>query len=77
MVKSTMGFLALNKDSYRFYVIVQWRIQDFPEEGAPTPRGGEPTYDLAKFSQENCMKLKEFGPLGGHASLAPPLDPPL
>ena len=23
------------------------------------------------------MKLKEFGPPGGHASLAPPLDPPL
>ena len=28
----------------------QWRIQDFPEEGAPTPRGGAPTYDFAKFS---------------------------
>ena len=23
------------------------------------------------------MELKEFGPLGGRASLAPPLDPPL
>ena len=31
-----------------------------------------PTYDFAKFSQ-NCMKLKEFGPPGGHAFLAPPL----
>ena len=30
----------------------QWRIQDFPEEGAPTPRGGAPTYEFAKFSQK-------------------------
>ena len=37
----------------------QWRIQDFPEVGAPTLMGG-PTYDFAKFSP-NCMKLKEFG----------------
>ena len=29
----------------------QWRIQDFPEEGAPTLRGA-PTYDFAKFSQK-------------------------
>ena len=27
----------------------QWQIQDFPEEGAPTPQGA-PTYDFAKFS---------------------------
>ena len=30
-----------------------------------------------QFFPENCMKMKEFGPLGGHASLAPPLDPPM
>ena len=29
----------------------QWRIQDFPEEGTPTPRGA-PTYDFAKISQK-------------------------
>ena len=39
----------------------QWRIQDFPEEGAPTP-GGE--YGVWIWT-----------PRG--ASLAPPLDPPL
>ena len=33
---------------------VEWRIQDFPEEGAPTPQGA-PTYDFAKF----CQKLHE------------------
>ena len=45
--------------------------------GAPTLQegggAGAPTYNFAK----NCMKLKEFGPPGGHASLAPPLDTPL
>ena len=53
----------------------QWRIQDFPEEGTPTPRGGgAPTYEFAKFSQ----KLHERIWTGrGGASLAPPLDPPL
>ena len=40
----------------------QWRIQDFPKVGAPTL--GAPTYDFAKIPK-NCMKLKEFGPLGG------------
>ena len=29
---------------------IQWRIQDFPEEGALTPKGGAPTYYLANFS---------------------------
>ena len=56
----------------------QWRIQDFPEEGAPTPQRGAPTYDFAKFSQ----KLHEIERIwtpggGGPASLVPPLDPPL
>ena len=30
----------------------QRQIQDFPEVGAPTLRGGAPTYDFAKFSQK-------------------------
>ena len=50
----------------------QWRIQDFPEEGAPTPQGGHQHTILPKFPK-NCMKLKEFGPPGGRASPAPPL----
>ena len=52
----------------------QWRIQDFPEGGAPT-LGGAPTYYLPNFSwklHENEEILGEGG-----ASLAPPLDPPL
>ena len=56
---------------------LQWRIQDFPEEGAPTPRGARQHTILPKFPK-NHMKLKEFGPRGGGARpLSPPLDPPL
>ena len=43
---------------------IQWRIQDFPEEGAPTPqlpRGVRQHKILPNFPK-NCMKLKEFGP---------------
>ena len=40
---------------------IQWRIQDFPGVGAPTPKVGVLTY----YSSENCMKMKA------------PLDPPL
>ena len=52
--------------------LTQWRIQDFPEVGAPTLHG-VPTYDFAKFSQKNCMKLKEFGPRGCEGR-APPFS---
>ena len=52
---------------------LQWRIQDFPEVGAPTFQG-TPTYILSNFPK-NRMKLKEFGPRG--ASLASPIDPSL
>ena len=55
----------------------QWRIQDFPKEGAPTPQGGTPTYDFAKFSQKLHEIERIWAPGGGRASLAPPLDPPL
>ena len=46
---------------------IQWRIQDFPEEGAPTPQGGRQHTNLPKFPK-NCMKLKEFGPPGGRGT---------
>ena len=45
-------------------VCLQWRIQDFPEEGAPTPQGGR-QHTILPIFPENCMKLKEFGPPGG------------
>ena len=47
----------------------QWRIQDFPQGGAPIPKIANIFQNFA----ENCMKMKEFGlPGGGGASLAPP-----
>ena len=42
---------------------VQWRIQDFPEVGAPTLSGGRQHMILPNFPK-NCMKFKEFGPPG-------------
>ena len=55
----------------------QWRIQDFSEEGALTPKGvGAPTYYLANFSRK-LHENEEILGQGGRASLVPPLDPPL
>ena len=52
----------------------QWRIQDFPEGGAPTLKLGL----FCTYFAENCMKMTEFlNPGRGCASLAPPLDPPM
>ena len=52
----------------------QWRIQDFPQGGAPTPKSAI----IFQFFAENCMKMKEFGPQGGGARpWHPPLDPPM
>ena len=52
----------------------QWRIQDFPEEGAPTPKSAI----ILPFFAKNCMKMKEFGRTGGGTRpLRPPLDPPM
>ena len=41
----------------------------FSPGGAPTPK----IAIIFHIFAENCMKMKEFGPPGGHASLAPPL----
>ena len=52
----------------------QWRIQDFPQGGAPTPK----IAIIFQIFAKNCMKMKEFGPPGGGARpWRPPLDPPM
>ena len=58
-------------------MVPQWRIQDFPEEGAPT-LGGAPTYDFAKFFQK-LHEIERISTPGGGATCpsCPPLDPPL
>ena len=67
--KETINTNSIVHWSSKIYIIqesipVQWRIQDFPEVGAPTLQG-TPTYDFAKFPPK--MKLKEFGPRKGGA----------
>ena len=58
----------------QYYIVdfnIQWQIQDFPEEGAPTPRGA-PTYDFAKFSQKLHEIEKIWAPReGGRVPRAP------
>ena len=51
----------------------QWRIQDFPQGGGPTPK----IAIIFHIFTENCMKMKEFGPQGGARPWLPPLDPPM
>ena len=55
---------------------MQWQIQDFPKVGVPTLQGGCQHTILSNFPK-NCMKLNEFGPLVGCASLTPYPLPPL
>ena len=51
---------------------IQWRIQEFPEEGANSPGGGAPTYDFAKFSRKLHEIERIWVPRVGGASLASP-----
>ena len=55
------------------FVINQWRIQDSPQGGAPTPK----IAIIFQIFAENCMKMKEFGPGGGPRPWRPALDPPM
>ena len=54
----------------------QWRIQDFPKEGAPTLRG-VPTYDIAKISQKLHEIERIWTPGGGTRPKFYYVDPPL
>ena len=64
-IKANQVYLYVTKRIFST-VIIQWRIQDFPEVGAPTVGGA--TYNFAKFSQ----KLHEIERNWGRAFLAPP-----
>ena len=44
--------------------IVQWRIQDFPDGGAPTPERGC-QHTIWPIFPKNCMKMKKIWPRGG------------
>ena len=54
----------LHMDTWAVPWPIQWRIQDFPEEGAPTPRGAQ-TYDFAIFSQKLHEIERIWAPKGG------------
>ena len=59
--KRTYEILGLKPDIGQY----QWRIQNFPEGGAPTPKGWRQLIIWPIFP-ENCMKMKNFlrrGPL--------------
>ena len=45
----------------------------FPQGGAPTPRGGAPTYDFAKISQKLYEIERIWTPRGARVPCAPPL----
>ena len=66
------GYIYLHCSSRRVHK-QQWRIQDSPEEGAPTPKGGVNIRFCQKF-----LKLYEIKRIwtpggGGGASLASPI----
>ena len=44
---------------------LQWWIQDFPEEGAPTIKVGTPTYYIAQLPQKLHENEKKMDPEGG------------
>ena len=54
---------------YNLIYIKQWRIQDFPEEDAPTPQGA-PTYDFAIFFQK-LHEIERIWAPGGRIPRAP------
>ena len=43
----------------------------FPRGGGTNSPGGR-QHTILPYFPENCMKLKESGPPGGHSSLTPP-----
>ena len=68
------GVLIFSFEKMKFRYPRQWRIQDFSEGVQQLPK----VLLFFKFFVENCMKMKEFEPPGGRASLAPlSLDPPM
>ena len=64
----TAHFVGIFESETQFVCLVQWRIQDFPEGGAQTPKSA------IIFFAKNYMKMKEFGPRGVCVPCAP-LDP--
>ena len=58
------------------FILDQWRIQDFPERGAPTLKGAL-TYYLPNFSQKLHENEEILAGGGAHPWCPTPLDMPL
>ena len=56
---------------------IQWRIQNFPEEGTPTPKVGLPTYYLVKISRKLHENERIRTQKRAHVPAPPPLDVPM
>ena len=50
-IKQTSMHLKDEIDSLdaKIYIVIQWRIQDFPGEGAPSPKVGVLNYYIANI----------------------------
>ena len=64
--------IGVNRSSCERFTKVSAGSRISPRRGHKLPRG-ERQHTILPYFPENCMKLKEFGPQGGLASLAPPL----
>ena len=71
-VSVCLSVASLSK-SYR----QQWRIQDFPDGGAPTPRWGHQPTILPNFYRKLHENERIWTPRGGAHPWCPPLDPPM
>ena len=54
-----------NKKDIPLILRSQWRIQDFPQEGAPTIKVGVPTYYFSQFFPQKLHKHEKNGYRGG------------
>ena len=64
-----LTLMVLTDSQIKYYIQLQWWIQDFPEEGAPT-------YDFAIFPQK-LHEIERISAPRGVSLAPPPFDPPL
>ena len=66
LISASVNPKLSSENHFEFFTIKMWQILPwFSWEGEPTPKVGVLTYYFCNFFDENCMKMKEFGPKGG------------
>ena len=77
----SIWFWLLRSCTWRLVLSVfhlfQWRIQNLPEEGTPTPKVGAPTYYFDQFFLKTSWNFKKLDREGGRMSPPTPPPPPL